>query len=85
MNAYCLYNGLLASFGSPADVSTTPTSLLWALPLIAVIAVVYKATKLEQIQFKNFIKESVILFCSIAVFMLAAAVGLYIVMKIFVG
>ncbi|MCD4830481.1 MAG: hypothetical protein K8R02_01585 [Anaerohalosphaeraceae bacterium] len=76
---------ILASFVSPVDIGTTPQSLLLALPLIAVIAVVYKATKLEEFTFASFVKESAILFGSISVFMILAAVGLYLVMQFTVG
>ncbi len=76
---------VLASFTSPVDLGTTPQGLLLALPLIAVIAVVYKATKLEEFTFISFAKESAILFGSIAVFMVLAAVGIFFLMKFTVG
>ena len=68
---------LLASFTMPEQIGTTPLSMLWLLPLVASIAVVYKATKLPEIKAANFIKESVVLFGSIVIFMLVIAFILY--------
>jgi len=76
---------MLASFTSPVDIDTTPWSLLLALPLIAAIAVVYKATKLEEIKPASFIRESAILFGSIVAFMILAAIAIFIVMKLTIG
>ena len=49
---------------------------LWLLPLVAAISVVYKTTKLPKIRFANFLKESVILFGSIVIFMAITALVL---------
>jgi hypothetical protein len=68
---------LLASFTIPEYISTTPLSMLWLLPLVAAISIVYKATKLPEIKAVNFIKEAVILFGSIVIFMLVTALILY--------
>jgi len=68
---------ILASFTIPQQISTTPQSMLWLLPLVAAIAVVYKATKLPEIKAFNFIKEAVLLFGSIVVFMSITALILY--------
>jgi hypothetical protein len=50
--------------------------MLWLLPLAMAVAVVYKATKVEKIEPVSFIKESVVLFGSIVVFIVAAALVL---------
>ena len=68
---------ILASFTIPEKIGTTPQSMLWLLPLVLAIAIVYKATKLPEIKAINFIKESVVLFGSIVVFMLVTAIILY--------
>ena len=68
---------IMASFTIPEKIGTTPQSMLWLLPLVASIAIVYKATKLPEINFGNFIKEAVVLFGSIIVFMLVTAIILY--------
>jgi len=67
---------ILANFTMPERVGVTPLSMLWLLPLALSIAVVYKATKVRKIRAVNFIKESVVLFASIVVFMLITAVVL---------
>jgi hypothetical protein len=77
---YCLA-GLMA----PVYIGTTPYAFFLALPLIVVIAVVYKATKLEKIEFVSFVRESFLLFCSIVVFMVVAAIIIFAVMKLTIG
>jgi small-conductance mechanosensitive channel len=68
---------VLGSFTIPLRVGTDPASMLWLLPLVVSIAVVYKSTKVYQIQLWPFTKESAVLFGSIVVFILVAAVILY--------
>ena len=68
---------VMATFTVPEKITTDPQSLLWLLPLVAAIAIVYKATKLPEIKFANFVKESVVLFGSIVVFMFVTALVLY--------
>ena len=68
---------VIASFTIPEKIGTDPQSMLWLLPLVAAIAVVYKATKLPEIKAANFIKEAVVLFGSIVVFMFVTALILY--------
>jgi hypothetical protein len=76
---------ILASFMAPVELSTSRASLLLALPLIAVIAVTYKATKLDEIKLWSFTSQCLVLFGSIVVFMALIAVGLFIAMRIAVG
>ena len=64
---------VLATFTTPEHIGVTPQSMLWLLPLVASISVVYKTTKLPKIRFANFVKESVILFGSIVIFMAITA------------
>jgi len=68
---------LIGTFTAPEEIGTNPRSMLWLLPLVAAIAVVYKATKLPKITAAHFIKEVVILFGSIVVFMSITALALY--------
>jgi hypothetical protein len=68
---------IMANFTIPEHISTTPQSMLWLLPLVAAISIVYKATKLPEIKAANFIKEAVVLFGSIVIFMLVTAFVLY--------
>ncbi len=71
------YSLVMATFTIPEKITTDPQSMLWLLPLVAAIAIVYKATKLPEIKIANFIKESVILFGSIVIFMSVTALVLY--------
>jgi hypothetical protein len=66
----------MASFTTPEKIGANPQSMLWLLPLVAAIAIVYKATKLPEIKAANFLKEAVILFGSIVVFMSITALVL---------
>ncbi len=68
---------ILGSFTTPMRIGTDPTSMLWLLPLVVSIAVVYKATKVARIRPWPFAKESAVLFGSIVVFIVVAAVILY--------
>jgi hypothetical protein len=67
---------IMATFTTPEKIGATPQSMLWLLPLVASIAIVYKATKLPEIKAANFLKEVVILFGSIVVFMSITALVL---------
>jgi hypothetical protein len=61
---------VMATFTTPENVGVTPKSMLWLLPLVAAISVVYKTTKLPTIKPANFLKETVIL-GSVVVFIYA--------------
>ncbi|MBN2269803.1 MAG: hypothetical protein JXN61_04265 [Sedimentisphaerales bacterium] len=67
---------ILADFTTPERIGVTPSSMLWLLPLALSVAVVYKATKVREVRTVNFIKESVVLFASIVVFMFITAAAL---------
>jgi hypothetical protein len=67
---------VMATFTIPEKITTDPQSMLWLLPLVAAIAIVYKATKLPEIKAANFLKEAVVLFGSIVVFMSITALVL---------
>ncbi len=68
---------ILGSFTTPMQIGTDPASMLWLLPLVVSIAVVYKATKVARIRPWPFAKESAVLFGSIVVFIVVAALILY--------
>jgi hypothetical protein len=68
---------ILGSFTTPMRIGTDPASMLWLLPLVAAIAIVYKATKVHKIRLQPFVKETAVLFGSILVFIVVAAVILY--------
>ncbi len=67
---------ILASFTQPLEIGTNPASTLWMFPLLASIAVIYKATKLRAMLWKIFIRESILLFAVLSGFMILAAVVL---------
>ena len=68
----------MATFTAPEYIGTNPQSMLWLLPLTVAIAVVYKATKVPKISAVDFIKEALLLFGSILVFMTVTALILHI-------
>lgn len=67
---------LLASFTAPLDISTNPQSMLWMFPLLAAIAIVYKATKMRVLFIGRFVRETLVLFATLSGFMLMAVVVL---------
>lgn len=67
---------LMATFTTPEKINSNPQSILWLLPLVAAIAIVYKATKVPEIKTTHFLKEAMILTGSIVVFMFIAALAL---------
>lgn len=69
---------LIVAFTAPQTIRTDPLSMLWLLPLAAAIAVVYKATKLPKITPAVFLKETIVLFGTIVVFMVISALVLYV-------
>jgi hypothetical protein len=68
---------VIATFTAPEQIRANPQTMLWLLPLTAAIAIVYKATKLPTITVGVFLKEAVILFGSIVVFIIITALVLY--------
>ncbi|MHC4510268.1 MAG: hypothetical protein ACYTAO_15165 [Planctomycetota bacterium] len=68
---------IVASFTVPERIGVDPQSMVWLLPLVAAIAIVYKATKVPKIKASPFIREVVVLFGSIVVFMVITALVLY--------
>ncbi len=64
---------VLATFTTPEKIGVTPLSMLWLLPLVAAIVVVYKATKVPKITAVSFLKETAVLFGSIVIFMIITA------------
>ena len=80
-----LFQYVLAGFMAPVHISATANALLLALPLLAVIATVYKATKLDEIKLVSFVREVVILFGSILVFMILTAAVIFVIIKLTIG
>lgn len=67
----------LASFTSPMDISVTPYTLLWILPLLIVVSVVYKATKLRVIIWRKLLRETLILLLTTSLFMAFSAIAVW--------
>lgn len=68
---------IMASFTAPQNIGTEPQYMLLLLPLSAAVAIVYKATKVPTIKASSFIKEVVVLFSSIVVFIIVTALALF--------
>lgn len=68
---------VIATFTMPENIGANPQAMLWLLPLMAAIVIVYKATKLPTITAGAFLKETTILFGSIIVFIVIIALALY--------
>ena len=76
---------MLGSFANPIEIGTTPASLLWMFPLLAAIAIVYKAIKLRVLFWGKFAKEVGILFLTISIFMILTGVALNILVWVLTG
>ena len=63
---------ILATFTAPETIGTNWQSMLYMFPLLAAIAIIYKATKMRVILWKRFAIESLILFASVSGFMILA-------------
>lgn len=67
---------LLALFTSPIHIGTDKMSMLWMFPLLAAIAIIYKATKMRVFFYRQFIREVALLFVTLSGFMIAAVIVL---------
>ncbi len=72
----------IAGIMVPMEMTNNGWIFLWAVPLIIIIATVYKATKLDQVFNNRFVKESAVLSLTIMGFMALIAVVLYFFMLI---
>jgi hypothetical protein len=75
----------LASFTVPCDIGNGSMSLLWLLPLLAAVAVVWKTLKLRTVTAAKLIREIVILFGTILLFIALIAVALYAVGRLIIS
>lgn len=64
-------------FSQPEPIGMNPVSMLWLLPLVASISIVYKATKIPTIKFVSYVKEVIVLFGTLIIFMIITAAVLY--------
>lgn len=63
---------LLAGLTAPIEIGTNPSALLWMFPLLVSISIVYKTTRMRVLLVKRFIFESLILFLTLSIFMIAS-------------
>ena len=73
---------ILGSFTTPIDIPTTPMSTLWMFPLLLSISIIYKATKMRVLFVRKFVREVVILFSTISIFMVFLGVALIFLVKL---
>ena len=72
---------MLASFTGPIDINNGPAMFGWLAPLVAAIALVYKAIKMpEPFPVYKYIRDVVILFFTIIIFMVLIGLALYAIM-----
>ena len=71
---------IMASFTRPMEIGATPASFLWLLPLVAAISVVYKAVKVPKVNSLHFVRECLLVFLVIVVFMIMVAIGLHVLL-----
>ena len=76
-----IYN-IVATFTVPEYIGVEPKTMLWMFPLLASIAIVYKATKLRVMFLGKFFKEATILFATLSLFMILLGIALHIVVRI---
>ena len=76
---------LVATFTAPQNIGTDIESLLWIFPLLASIAIVYKATKMRVVFLRKFFREVIILFCTLSVVMILVAVALHVIVWLLTG
>ncbi|MBN1817984.1 MAG: hypothetical protein JW828_11540 [Sedimentisphaerales bacterium] len=67
---------ILAGFLAPIKIGTDWQCMLWMFPLLASISIIYKATKMRVLFWKRFVREVVVLFFTVSLFMIAVAVVL---------
>lgn len=68
---------IMASFTEPVKIGTSSLYMLWLLPLAASIATIYKVTKVPTIKTSHFVKEVIVLFGSIIIFIIVTALVLF--------
>ena len=73
---------MLASFTTPLEIGTDPAAMLWMFPLLASVAIIYKATRLKVIFPFKFIREVVVLFITMSILMILAGLALYLLVAV---
>jgi len=73
----CEFGLIVATFTSPENIGMDVKSLLWVFPLLASVAVIYKATKVRVIFLRRFFTEALVLFCTLCIVMTLIAALLH--------
>jgi hypothetical protein len=73
---------IMASFTAPLEIGTNPAALIWMFPLLASVAIIYKATRVKVIFPLKFIREVVVLFATMSILMILAGLALYLLVAI---
>lgn len=69
-------------FLTPMKMQNNGFILLWIIPLVVAISVVYKATKVHEVKTLKFAKECSVLVATILTFMALIAIALYIIVAV---
>jgi hypothetical protein len=80
-----LFGLLTATFTAPENLGADPKSMMLMFPLLAAIAIIYKATKTRVIFPGKFAKDVAGLFATICVVMILAAVALQVITWLLTG
>ncbi|MBC8378882.1 MAG: hypothetical protein H8E62_06895 [Planctomycetes bacterium] len=67
---------MLAAFTAPINIHTDWVSMLYMFPLLAAITIIYKATKMRVLFWKQLAVESLILFLVVSGVMIGAIIVL---------
>lgn len=68
----------LGSLTSPIDIGTDAMSMLWMFPVLAGVALIYKAVKLRVMFMGKYFREVFILFVSISIFIMLVGVAMHV-------
>jgi hypothetical protein len=80
-----LFGFITAAFTAPENLGTDPKSIMLMFPLLASIAIIYKATKTRIIFPVKFTKDVLSLFVTVCVVMILAAVALQVITWLLTG
>lgn len=75
----------LGSFTGPIDIGTDAASMLWMFPILAGVALIYKAVKMRVMFMGKYFKEVIILFLSISIFIVMIGVALHVLVYFMTG
>ena len=68
----------LGSLTSPMHIGTDAVSMLWMFPVLAGVALIYKAVKLRVMFMGKYFREVFVLFVSISIFIILVGVAMHV-------